>query len=335
MAEPEPKSPRILLAGATGYIGRAVAAELRTRGYDVIAIVRKHPPAERPDAAVTEEVLQGVDQEAVELTDPTETVQRLGSLSFDAVVSCIASRSGVGSDAWAVDYRANLNLLAAARRRGVSHFVLLSAICVQRPKLEFQKAKLAFEKELMASGIRYSIVRPTAFFKSLAGQVRRVQQGKPFLLFGDGSGTACKPISERDLARYLVDCLEHPSLHNRILPIGGPGEAITPRRQGELLFELAGLEPRFRSVPVALFDIALALLSPLALVSSRLEAKAELARIGRYYATESMLLWDEGRRVYDAEATPAYGEDSLRQFYSRVLREGLAGQSLGDHGVFK
>ncbi len=334
MAEPEPKKPRILLAGATGYIGRAVAAELRVRGYPVTAIVRERPSVDRPDAAVTEETLRGLDQEAIELTDPEETVRRLESLPFDAVVSCIASRNGVGADAWAVDYRANLNLLAAAKRRGVRHFVLLSAICVQRPKLAFQQAKLAFEKELMASGLRYSIVRPTAFFKSLAGQVRRVQQGKPFLLFGDGSNTACKPIGERDLARYLVDCLQQSSLHNRVLPIGGPGNAITPRQQGELLFELAELPPRFRSVPVAMFDVALALLAPPALVFSRVKAKAELARIGRYYATESMLLWDEDRQVYDADATPAYGEDSLRAFYTRVLREGLSGQSLGDHGVF-
>ena len=298
------------------------------------AIVRERTPGERPDSALAEQTLRELDRERIELTDSAAAAQRLEQLGFDAVVSCLASRSGVGPDAWAVDYRANLNLLAAAKRRGVRHFVLLSAICVQRPKLAFQQAKLAFERELVASGIPYSIVRPTAFFKSLAGQIGRVQQGKPFLLFGDGSKTACKPIGERDLARYIADCLQDSSLHNRILPIGGPGNAITPRQQGELLFELAQLEPRFRSVPVAMFDVALALLSPLARVSSRLEAKAELARIGRYYATESMLLWDEDRGVYDADATPAYGEENLRGFYARVLREGLAGQSLGDHGVF-
>lgn len=43
---------------------------------------------------------------------------------------------------------------------------------LQRPLLEFQKAKLAFEEKLCSVGdITYSIVRPTAFFKSLAGQV--------------------------------------------------------------------------------------------------------------------------------------------------------------------
>jgi divinyl chlorophyllide a 8-vinyl-reductase len=52
--------------------------------------------------------------------------------------------------------------------------VLLSAICVQKPELAFQHAKLAFERALIDSGLAYTIVRPTAFFKSLSGQVDRV-----------------------------------------------------------------------------------------------------------------------------------------------------------------
>jgi hypothetical protein len=75
-------------------------------------------------------------------------------------------------DSWAIDYQATKNVLDVARHCGASHFVLLSAICVQKPLLEFQHAKLKFETELQAAGdITYSIVRPTAFFKSLAGQV--------------------------------------------------------------------------------------------------------------------------------------------------------------------
>ena len=76
------------------------------------------------------------------------------------------------------------------------------------------------------------------------------------------------------------------------------------------------------------------MLTPLAKLSPRFAAKAELARIGRYYATESMLLWNESKGEYDADATPSYGEETLRDFYDRVLKEGLAGQSLGDQAVF-
>ena len=50
-----------------------------------------------------------------------------------------------------------------------------------------------------------------------------------------------------------------------------------------------------------------------------LAAKAELVRIGRYYATESMLVWDDGAQRYDAEATPSWGQETLGGHYERLL----------------
>ena len=64
------------------------------------------------------------------------------------------------------------------------------------------------------------------------------------------------------------------------------------------------------------------------------QESAEFGRIGRYYATESMLVWDEATAKYDAEATPSYGEDTLEAFFSKAITEGLAGQELGDQAVF-
>jgi NmrA-like family len=68
--------------------------------------------------------------------------------------------------------QATKNCVDAGRAAGATHFILLSAICVQKPLLEFQKAKLKLEAELQQAGdMTHSIVRPTAFFKSIAGQV--------------------------------------------------------------------------------------------------------------------------------------------------------------------
>jgi divinyl chlorophyllide a 8-vinyl-reductase len=245
----------------------------------------------------------------------------------------MASRTGSPEDALAVDYRAHLNVLGAAREAGVSHFVLLSALCVQKPYLEFQRAKLAFESVLIDSGLRYSIVRPTAFFKSLSGQIERVRNGRSFLIFGDGTLTACKPISDRDLAEFIAGCLTDESRWNRILPIGGPGEAITPRRQGEMLFELLGRTPRFRSIPVALLDVIVGGLAVLGRLAPSLARKAELARIGRYYATESMLAVNPRTGQYDAAETPTTGTEHLSDFYRSVLA-GATAPERGDHAVF-
>jgi len=252
---------------------------------------------------------------------------------FDAVVSCMASRTGTPRDAWAVDHQAHLLVLEAAKRAGVPHMVLLSAICVQKPQLAFQQAKLAFERALMDSGLTWSIVRPTAFFKSLAGQVERVKRGKPFLIFGDGTLTACKPISDDDLAAFIASCLEDPDRQNRIMPIGGPGDAQTPRQQGEQLFALLGREPRFKQVPVGLLDTIISVLTVLGRVIPPLADKAQLARIGRYYATESMLVWDSADQRYDASATPSTGRDTLGDFFAKRLR-GEATDDRGEHAVF-
>jgi divinyl chlorophyllide a 8-vinyl-reductase len=325
---------RVCLLGATGTIGRAALGALVRRGHEVVCLVR--PGSGRCDTRTqqTAGVFAGASIRIADLTNP-ESLARQGFRGerFDILVSCMASRTGAPKDAWAIDYQAHVHALHAARRAGVAHFVLLSALCVQRPLLAFQQAKLAFEDALVQSGMPYTIVRPTAFFKSLAGQIERVWRGKPFLVFGDGRLTACKPLSDADLAEYLADCLEAPSRRDRVLPIGGPGAAITPLQQGEQLFALLGRRPLFRHVPVRLLDAAVGLLDAAARVAPRAAAKAELARIGRYYATESMLVWNPDRACYDAAATPSTGRETLFDFYARVLR-GEAVPERGDHAVF-
>ncbi len=330
-----PRPRRVFLLGATGTIGRATAWALVQSGHEVVCFVR--PRASGGGLGTRDDALNALKGIALRFGDVTDatSLARDGFRGehFDVLVSCMASRTGAPKDAWAIDYGAHATVLAAAMSAGVSQAVLLSAICVQKPLLAFQQAKLAFERILIDSGLTYSIVRPTAFFKSLSGQVERVKNGKPFLVFGDGALTACKPISDDDLARYIAGCLDDESRHNRILPIGGPGEALTPKQQGEHLFALLHREPRFKRVPVALLDVIIAVLSALGRVAPKLAEKAELARIGRYYATESMLVLNPETGLYDAAATPSTGSETLFDFYASLIR-GEVRVDLGKHAVF-
>jgi len=52
-------------------------------------------------------------------------------------------------------------------------------------------------------------------------QVKLVKEGKPYVMFGDGTLASCKPISEPDLAAFMADCVSEPGMVNRVLPIGG------------------------------------------------------------------------------------------------------------------
>ncbi len=323
------------MLGGTGTIGRATVRALVQRGHEVVCFIRQRAGVGAALAANDSvRLLAGASVRFGNVADPVSLAQDgFRGEPFDVLLSCLASRTGAPTDAWAIDHRAHLHALAAAQQAGATQVVLLSAICVQKPLLAFQHAKLAFEKALIESGLNYSIVRPTAFFKSLSGQVERVKKGKPFLVFGDGTLTACKPISDDDLGAYLADCLDDASRHHRVLPIGGPGDAITPRQQGEHLFALLGQPPRFKQVPVALLDAIIAVLATLGRVVPMLAAKAELARIGRYYATESMLLLDPASGHYDAAATPSTGSDTLFNFYARLVRGEILAER-GDHAVF-
>lgn len=292
---PNPQPRRVALAGASGTIGKAVAARLAADGHAVTALGR------------------------AELADPAALIAALRQGQTEVIISCIASRSGAPSDARAVDYEANSRLLAAALEAGAGQFILLSAICVQKPLLAFQHAKLAFETELAASGITYAIIRPTAFFKSLSGQVKRVRAGKPFLIFGDGELTRCKPISDADLARFIVAAIDNPDMAGTILPIGGPGPAISLREQGEMLFRVAGREPKFKSVSPKIFTLAERILNLGASFSGWFAEKAEYARIARYYATESMLVLDPATGTYRSDLTPEFGTETLESHYRRLL----------------
>lgn len=288
-------SCRIVLAGASGTIGSVVLRQLEAEGHRVHVLTR------------------------AALADARVLTQLVAETQCEVVISCIASRSGAPKDAEAIDYAANAALLAAAQAAGARQFILLSAICVQKPLLAFQHAKLKFEADLAASGIDYTIIRPTAFFKSLSGQVQRVKAGKPFLIFGDGNLTRCKPISDGDLARFITGCIANPEALGCILPIGGPGPAISLREQGELLFELAGKEPRFKSISPKLFTYAERALGLGARVSDWCAEKSEYARIARYYATESMLALDPETGRYSADLTPEFGSETLRDHYAKLL----------------
>lgn len=333
-----PKDINVLVVGSTGYIGKFVVNELVKRGFNVIAVARERSGIKgkygKDDTLVQLNGANVCFSDVTSLNSLEKSLENYG-VSIDVVVSCLASRSGGVKDSWLIDYEATKNSLVAGRKHGAVHFVLLSAICVQKPLLEFQRAKLKFEADLMREaeqddGFTYSIVRPTAFFKSLGGQVELVKDGKPYVMFGDGKMCACKPISEPDLASFIVDSVLDEDKINQVLPIGGPGKALTPLEQAEMLFKLAGKEPKFIKVPIEIMDFAIGVLDFLVKIFPSLEDAAEFGKIGRYYAAESMLIYDPETGEYNAEKTPSYGTDTLEDFFQKVLKEGMAGQELGE-----
>ena len=108
----------------------------------------------RPESKPREDFFQGAKIVFADVCDE-DNLKSVISGPVDAVISCLASRSGVKEDSYKIDYQATLNSLNAAKAAGASNFVLLSAYCVRKPLLQFQNAKLKVnESELFHSSAR-------------------------------------------------------------------------------------------------------------------------------------------------------------------------------------
>ena len=297
----------LYVAGATGYIGREVVKRALKRGYTVHASVRPN----------SETALPQNDRLVLDIIQIERDKTAFNIPKGASVISCISSRIGTAQDAHNIDYQMNVSLLDCAQASDAKVFLMLSAICVQKPKLAFQHTKLKFEDALQTSGLMYSIVRPTAYFKSLTGQIKRVEKNLPFLFFGDGTQTACTPISKRDLAEFMLNTVQQPASWNKILPIGGPQPALTPADMAAIISKIYNKPTVTRSVSPKLFDILRTIIAPLRPISRWAREKSELMNIGKYYATESMLVWNATSGYYDAKRTPSTGQDT---FYDHVLK---------------
>ena len=183
-------------------------------------------------------------------------------------------------------------------------------------------AKLKFEAELQEEGakgnILFTIVRPTAFFKSVSGQLEVVKSGAPFVLFDKGANskiTACNPIAESDLATYMIDSITNKERHNQIINLGGPDEPITMLQQGNMLFNATEKEPKFAYAPVWIFDVVINTLQFVAdlFQNEKIADMAETGRIGKYYAVEDMVTTLPNEK---------YGTITLQEHYNRIAIEG-------------
>ena len=320
--EPDLANTKVLLLGYTGYIGTTLAKVLSEKKIQVVCPVRNKKPLKRIENIVF------VDLPKIESFLETSKVKPT------TVISCIASRRGGITDSWDVEYTLNKFFLNLCKRVGINRFILLSAICVQKPTLEFQKAKLAFETLLKNSTLEYEIIRPTAFFKSLSGQIDRVKKGKSFIVFGNGELTTCKPISARDLSEFIIGFVLRKRAENKIHLVGGPGPPISPKNQAELLFKLSKNEKKITRISPSLFLVIIYVLMPLSKISKKIQDFREFLKIAYYYATESMLFWDEKNHAYSSDKTPEFGKDTLEDYYKKILDKDIVYKELKDQKLF-
>ena len=210
---------KILLTGATGFIGPKVAHALRAQGRDVRALVRK------PEQA-TQLGGWGVELAAGDITDPVAVRAALDGCTH--VINLVAIIQGRPADFHRVMTEGNRNLVAAAKDAGVERFVLMSALGTSetaKDTVPYYAAKWAEERDVVASGLEYTILRPSFVFGRDGGAlptfIRQVRLSPVVTVIGSGLQRS-QPIWVEDVAATVAQSVDHPQAANRVFELGGP-----------------------------------------------------------------------------------------------------------------
>lgn len=236
---------KVLVAGATGYLGGFVAKEFKRRGHFVRALARTPRKLDYMKEQLNE-IVEG------EVTVP-ESIKNVCD-GIDVVFSSIGlTRQKDNLTFKDVDYQGNKNLLEVAQKAGVKKFIYVSVFNGQNlPHLAIVKAHEDFVDELKASVMNYAVIRPTGYFSDMGQFFNMAKKGRVYL-FGPGNNRV-NPIHGADLAVCCVDALKG---EKQEIDVGGP-EVLTYREIAELAFEVQGKRVKITSVPVWLMGFIIA-----------------------------------------------------------------------------
>ncbi|MFC1888255.1 SDR family oxidoreductase [Thermodesulfobacteriota bacterium] len=236
---------RILVAGATGYLGGFVAREFKSRGHFVRALARS---ARKLDHMKDEfdEIVEG------EITVP-ESIKDVCD-DIDVVFSSVGITKQKDKLTFKdVDYQGNMNLLEVARKAGVKKFIYVSVF--NGPNLlhlDIVKAHEDFVAELKASDMDYAVIRPTGYFSDMGAFFEMAGKGRVYL-FGPGNNEI-NPIHGADLAVTCVDAMEG---QRQEIDVGGP-EVLTLREIAALALETQAKPARITCIPLWLTRLIVA-----------------------------------------------------------------------------
>ena len=230
-----------LVTGATGSLGRRIVEQLREKDLPVRAFVRLTSNYDNLEE-------MGADIFIGDLQQARDIAKACQGIKY------IISSHGSGSDAQALDYRANIELIDRARENQVEHFVFISVLGVERNYQDSPtfKAKREVEKYLIKSGLNYTILRPSGFANNLLPLAERFRDTGFYLLIGDAQNRS-SIVSTDDLATIAIASISTEAAKNQIFAVGGP--AILKREDIPQIFaRLFKREPIIVNPPLLIFD---------------------------------------------------------------------------------
>lgn len=215
----------IFITGGSGFVGSHVIDALVSRGYRVVALVRKDKIKHDSVESVVGDLF---DDAALDR----------GIAGCDAVihlVGIIRQHPSRGQTFERIHHEGAHRVIDATKRNGVKRFIHMSALGarVESPS-EYASTKARAEMDLRQSGLDYTILRPSIIIGpggEFLTMIAHWSRGKamPYLFmpyFGSGllgqTAARVQPIRVQDVARAFVDCLDTPSTIGQSLDLVGP-----------------------------------------------------------------------------------------------------------------
>jgi NADH dehydrogenase len=235
---------KVLVTGATGFVGHAIAHELRAQERDVRALVRDPRRADRLTS-------WGVELATGDVTDATTLGAALDGCTH--VIHLVAIIRGSDADFERVMTGGTRNLIAAAQAAGVGRFVLMSALGTTETTKElvpYWRAKWQMEQDVAASGLEHVIMRPSFVFGKggiLRTFIRQVRYSPVVTVLGPGTARL-QPVWVGDVAAHFARALHLADAANRRFELGGP-EVVSFNELYERIARLLGKRRVFVNVP--------------------------------------------------------------------------------------
>ena len=255
MAAP-PVTGRIFISGGTGFIGKNLQNALAGRPLRLLVRDRTgHPPSGAGDVEVVEgdvtrpDTLPNALDGCEAVVNLAAIIEEKGAATFDAVI-----RQGT------------VNLVEAAKHAGIRRFILMSALGARHdPAFPYFEAKWQAERAVMASGIPWTVFRPSVvfgpgdgFINTLANLVRKA----PVIPVVGSGQTRFQPVSVAEVAESFVKALDDPTTVGKILELGGP-DILTYEQLLDVIGAKLGKRRPKAHVPVALMMPVVKLTKPL------------------------------------------------------------------------
>jgi uncharacterized protein YbjT (DUF2867 family) len=284
---------RILVCGATGYLGRHVVKCAHEHGHWVRALVRNEQGlGETGDYC--DDVFVGQATDAQTLTGLCDGV--------DVVFSALGNRTMKRKPTcFEVDYAANMNLVNSAKAAGVAHFIFVSVLRggEMRKKVPQIEAREQVVDALVDGELPYTIIRPTGFYNDMSEFLEMARKGTVWI---PKTSMAFNPIHGADLAEVCIAPVGDPSSYGRQIPAGGP-DILTMREIAALCFQALDKPPKIRAFPIWLLKGIGTMMKPF---------NVNVA---------SLLLMFSAMMGFEGDATcDAYGTHHLADFYAELAQ---------------